>query len=87
MRNCYRDKFNNLCSSHMFDIGEPWYNYWTGPFVIYGHDAVRGLTKNTNSYGIDTGCCYGEKLTACIITNSEKCTNDSVKIVSVDNCE
>lgn len=87
MRNSTRDKFNNLCGSHYSNIGNPWYNYWTGSFVIYGHDAVRGLTKSSNAYGIDTGCCYGKQLTACIINTSDVCNHDSIETISIDNCE
>ena len=37
------------------------------PFVIFGHDARRGLQKFQNACGIDTGCAYGKKLTALIL--------------------
>jgi predicted kinase len=43
-----------------------WWNDYEGPTVVYGHNVVEGsrarVTKNT--YGIDTGCCFGGALTA-----------------------
>lgn len=87
MRNAYSDKFDNLCGSHMRDIGKHWCKFWNGSFVIYGHDAKRGLSKNKNTYGIDTGCCYGNKLTACIISDTSQCDHNTIQTISVNNCE
>ncbi|KAI9841988.1 MAG: hypothetical protein M1837_007554 [Sclerophora amabilis] len=36
-------------------------------FVVYGHDAGRGLSINEYSKGIDSGCFRGGKLTAFIV--------------------
>lgn len=56
-----------------------WTKFWTGPDnIIYGHQ-VHGLenpkieeaTPNIKCYGIDTGCCFGGRLTAFILETQE----------------
>ncbi len=41
----------------------PWYQYYEGKKpVFYGHWALQGLHFEKNTYGLDTGCVYGRKL-------------------------
>lgn len=37
--------------------------------VYYGHEASRGLQLKDYSFGLDTGCVYGNQLTALEITS------------------
>ncbi len=41
-------------------------------FIIYGHTPFKNPYKKKNSLGIDTGCVYGNKLSAVIIPNTLK---------------
>ncbi|MBK9371419.1 MAG: metallophosphoesterase [Deltaproteobacteria bacterium] len=46
-----------------------WYDAgWTGPLVVFGHDAMRGLVRRQHqgrptALGLDTACVYGGALT------------------------
>lgn len=35
-------------------------------FIVYGHQPFREVKVNKNALGIDTGCAYGNKLTAAV---------------------
>jgi len=48
--------------------GPLWASRWRGPrFVYFGHFAGAGLQRHTHALGLDTGCVYGGRLTACIL--------------------
>ncbi|WP_456480202.1 metallophosphoesterase [Nautilia sp.] len=58
---------NNPNASFWADV----YNGHEG-FVIYGHSPFKNPYIKKNSAGIDTGCVYGNKLTAVVIPNTLK---------------
>jgi predicted phosphodiesterase len=54
--------------SKKVDDGAPWASLWKGPeLVIFGHDALRGLQRHPHAIGLDTGCVYGQRLTAYVL--------------------
>ncbi len=51
--------------SKVFEEGRPWVPEWRGPErVVFGHDALRSLQETPHVLGLDTGCVYGNRLTA-----------------------
>lgn len=58
--------------SKRVDGGAPWASKWAGPrFVMFGHDALRGLQRYPYALGLDTGCCYGKALTGAWLDSRE----------------
>ena len=55
---------DDSCTSHPF-----WWQLYRGKkLVIYGHDAARGLQDHRPyTLGLDTGCVYGNRLTAYVL--------------------
>lgn len=50
----------------------PWQHLWQGPpYVIYGHTPRAGVERLRWTLGIDTGCCLGGYLSACILPSKE----------------
>lgn len=54
-----------------------WSEYYNGNqgTIVYGHEPFSEVKIDTYSFGIDTGCVYGNKLTALVINN----TNNPMK--------
>ncbi|SMN16061.1 protein serine-threonine phosphatase [uncultured Candidatus Thioglobus sp.] len=40
-------------------------------FIVYGHQYFKEVKQTKNTLGIDTGCVYGNKLSAVIFTNTQ----------------
>ena len=40
-------------------------------FIVYGHNCFQEIKKSKFALGIDTGCVYGNKLTAALFENGE----------------
>lgn len=58
--------------SSKLDDGVLWATRWPGPeHVLFGHDAVTGLQSHEHATGLDTGCVYGRRLTACVLPERE----------------
>jgi predicted phosphodiesterase len=54
--------------SKKVDAGTPWASLWKGPeLVIFGHDALRGVQRHPYAIGLDSGCVYGQRLTAYVL--------------------
>ncbi|KAK7696264.1 hypothetical protein QCA50_000917 [Cerrena zonata] len=50
--------------------------------VVYGHSASRGLDIKRWTKGLDTGCLYGRKLTALVLSRSRRRFNDEESVTS-----
>jgi len=74
--------------------GEPWASQWDGPQrVVFGHDAIRGLQRWPRAVGLDTGCCYGGRLSGLLLPDNRVVSQRAfapyveVKTVPVKVCE
>ncbi|CAM9123582.1 unnamed protein product, partial [Ectocarpus fasciculatus] len=60
-------RVNYITAEHGKD-GKPCAALWSGPeHVYFGHDAKRGLQMEPFATGLDTGACYGRKLSAMVL--------------------
>lgn len=52
----------------------PWSEFYDGGegYIVYGHEARSKVKIDKYSFGIDTGCVYGNKLTALIIHDTQE---------------
>lgn len=56
-----------------------WTEFWLGPeSIVYGHNVhsmtdplIEKIAKDVTCYGLDTGCCFGGRLTALILETKE----------------
>ena len=60
------------------DANPAWYDLYTDKkLVVYGHWALDGLNIRENTIGLDSGCVYGNKLSALILPKREIVQVDS----------
>lgn len=74
---CDQNPFDLLRMRHILDdgsttdksgVGQPWASKWSGKeFVVFGHDAMKRLQVYDHALGLDTGCCFGDKLTGYLL--------------------
>ena len=71
-------KINNLGSKAAADA-HFWTESWKGPeSIVYGHNVnsyedplIEEVAPNVFCYGLDTGCCFGGRLTAMVLETKE----------------
>jgi predicted phosphodiesterase len=60
-----------------------WASIWEGKeTVIFGHDAKRGLQKETRAIGLDSGAVYGKRLTGIVLPDYSILSVESEKAYS-----
>ena len=65
-----------------------WSEYYDGNqgIVVYGHEPFKEVKIDEFSFGIDTGCVYGNKLTALIVSDTKE-PMKNYEIVDVDSMQ
>ena len=53
-------------------------------FIVYGHEPFKEARLDKHSLGVDTGCAYGDKLSACVVANARN-PKDNYEIVQVNS--
>lgn len=78
---------NNIVShvNHKNEYNERWAKFYDGNqgIVVYGHQIFDDVMYDKFSIGIDTGCVYGNKLSAMIVTDTKN-PMENHQIVKVD---
>ena len=66
---------NNIVShvNHKNEYNERWAKFYDGNqgIVVYGHQIFEDVKYDKFSIGLDTGCVYGNKLSAMIVSNTK----------------
>ena len=77
-----------LSLSDDYPAAKYWSQYYDGKqgIVVYGHQPFNEVKVDTYSFGIDTGCVYGNKLTALIIYNTKNPKED-YKIIDTQSTQ
>ena len=58
-----------------------WSKMWPGPeTIIFGHDAKRGLQQEKFAIGLDSGACYGNRLSSIVLPDEVIVSVDSDRI-------
>lgn len=67
-----REDLLNMKSVEGTPDGTMWWDAYTGEnVVVFGHHVLKDVTFRPNSIGLDTGCCYGGKLSALTLETME----------------
>jgi diadenosine tetraphosphatase ApaH/serine/threonine PP2A family protein phosphatase len=52
--------------------GVPWYAVYRGPqTILFGHWPAKEPRRASHAIGLDTGCVYGQRLTAYVVESGE----------------
>jgi hypothetical protein len=62
-------------------FAQPWWRMYDGRFghVFYGHQPSGSVVEGPHSSGLDTSCCFGGHLTACVFEDPRERSYHSVK--------
>lgn len=72
-----RDLLHIRVVKNAFDESVLWSELYMGPtHVVFGHHAMAGLQLHAFSTGLDTGCVYGNRLTALVLSENERVLRD-----------
>lgn len=65
---------NAMIGTNKANQGKPWPRYYDGSHghIFFGHDAMKSLQIGKYATGLDTGACYGDRLTAAIVACDEE---------------
>lgn len=68
-----RDLLHIRVVKNEYDEPVLWSELYFGPtHLVFGHHAMAGLQLHAFSTGLDTGCVYGNRLTALVLAEGEK---------------
>ncbi len=48
-----------------------WAEGYSGPHIVFGHSAQRGVQLHEHATGLDSGCVYGKRLTSLVLQEDE----------------